>query len=72
MESLEPHDRPRHGCMECKPNSTTRSNSFPTATPGGAARPAARFCGSSRGSIALSLSRERAKGQPDSLDERGR
>jgi hypothetical protein len=34
MESIEPHDRPRHGCMECKAQRWYTVEPFPNVNTG--------------------------------------
>src|SRR5262245_20056750 len=67
-----PTTAPGMDVWSARPNDGIPSNRFPTATPVGAARSAARYCGSYRGSLANSLGREPPRGQSDSLDENGR
>ena len=67
-----PTTAPGRDVWSARPNDGIPSNRFPTATPVGAARSAARYCGSSRGSPASALGRELPRGQADSLDESGR
>ena len=72
MESIEPPSAPGMDVWSARPNDGIPSKRFPPATPVGAARSAARYCGSYRGSLASALGREPPRGQCDSLDESGR
>src|SRR5262245_30109927 len=67
--AASPPTAPGMAVWSARPNDGIPSNRLPTATPVGAARSAARSCGSYRGRLASSLGREPPRGQFDSLAE---